>query len=70
MGSETDPDRPGQLRDLRIGHTDGREIDREIVLGDRAYSGLANQVSIDNRSGRTVSADCDMGRIEIIFEQE
>ena len=42
----------------------------EIVLGDRAYSGLANQVSIDNRSGRTVSADCDMGRIEIIFEQE
>ena len=40
----------------------------EIVLGGESYGGLTNEVSIDNESSRLISADCDMGKIEIMFE--
>ena len=40
----------------------------ELVVGDRTYSGLSNAFSVDNGSGRMITADCAMGRIEISYE--
>lgn len=40
----------------------------EVVIGPEAYSGLSDKVSVDNSSGVEISADCGLGRIEIMFE--
>lgn len=40
----------------------------ELVLDGEAYSALENEVVIENGSERSISAECRMGRIEIMFE--
>ena len=40
----------------------------ELIVGDEAYSGLRNQMKIDNSSSCMIDAECRIGRMEIIFE--
>lgn len=40
----------------------------ELVVGNETYSGLSNALSLDNGSDRTITADCAMGRIEVLYE--
>lgn len=40
----------------------------ELILGNEEYSGLNNNIRIDNKTGRKIEADCRMGRIEVNFQ--
>ena len=40
----------------------------ELIVGDEAYSGLRNQMKIDNSSSCLIEAECRIGRMEIMFE--
>lgn len=40
----------------------------ELIVGDEAYSGLRNQMKIDNGSSCLIEAECRIGRMEIMFE--
>ena len=40
----------------------------ELIVGDEAYSGIRNQMKIDNGSECVIDAECRIGRMEIMFE--
>ncbi len=40
----------------------------ELIVGDEAYSGISNQMKIDNGSRCRIEAECRIGRMEIMFE--
>lgn len=40
----------------------------EVLISGESYSGLNRKIEIDNESGCKIEADCDMGRIEIMYE--
>ncbi len=40
----------------------------ELIVGDEAYSGIRNQMKIDNGSSCLIEAECRIGRMELMFE--
>lgn len=40
----------------------------ELIVGDEAYSGIRNDMKIDNGSSCLIEAECRIGRMEIMFE--
>lgn len=40
----------------------------ELIVGDEAYSGIRNEMKIDNGSSCLIEAECRIGRMEIMFE--
>ena len=40
----------------------------ELIVGDEAYSGILNDMKIDNGSSCLIEAECRIGRMEIMFE--
>ena len=39
----------------------------QIVFGQESYSGLGEEIYIDNRSSKLIEASCDMGDIMLEF---
>ena len=42
----------------------------EVVIGGEYYDGIRNRIEAGNDSGRTIKAECDIGRLEIIFDPD
>ena len=42
----------------------------EIQIGEESYSGIARGASIDNGSGRLITAECGIGDIVLNFAEE
>ena len=40
-----------------------------VTIGESDYSGLGKNKNIDNGAGKTISIECGVGNVEVLFER-